>query len=70
MKKVIQQGDTSQIPVYLWECQRCHCQFEYGEVDAEGLYYDRDAMPVWYVSCPDCGDRVKIEMPKPIRIGE
>ena len=53
--------------IYVRKCP-CGCQFEYGAADVDETFFDpRDRVTMWYVECPECGDKTGFEKPDPVR---
>lgn len=67
MKRIIQHGNSSKMAIYVRKCP-CGCQFEYGAADVDETFFDpRDRVTMWYVECPECGDKTGFEKPDPVR---
>lgn len=68
MKRVIKSGSTAKKAIYSRTC-RCGCEFEYEMEDVEKTYwYPLDGVMLWYVSCPECGDKTGFEEGDPARV--
>lgn len=67
MKRIIQHGNSSKMAIYVRKCP-CGCQFEYGAADVDETFFDpRNRVTMWYVECPECGDKTGFEKPDPVR---
>lgn len=67
MKRIIRHGNSSKMAIYVRKCP-CGCQFEYGAADVDETFFDpRDRVTMWYVECPECGNKTGFEKPDPVR---
>lgn len=69
MKRVIEHGNRDVVEIFERRCPRCGCLFEFEQEDVTSTFFDqREGELLWYIECPECGDKTGFVRPRPKRI--
>ena len=68
MKRIIDRGDKSGVPIYQHTCASCGCTYEFTADEVTGEWCDSGGHRHWAIPCPNCGyDMIPLHEPTPVR---